>query len=312
MYILKYLDPKNDAAFKKIFGSEQNKDILMHFLNDVLGSFREVPIVEIDFLPTILQPENREQKTSLIDVLCKDTKGAKYIIEMQTASTKDFKKRAQHYASKVYGNQARMGRDYQDLKEVIFLAIVDCVIFPNKVHYKSDHIILDKKTYEHDLKDFFFTFIELPKFKKTKEELFSMEEKWCYFFKHAQETAEEDFERIVGKDSIIYKAYQALDQFNWTQGELTEYDAIQISEMNRRADSAALNEKIDEALERGLEQGLAKGLEQGLTKAKMEIAKNLLQKGIGIDVIAQCSELSKKQIEDLKKYTFNENSVVNF
>ncbi|MGL5263451.1 MAG: Rpn family recombination-promoting nuclease/putative transposase [Candidatus Rhabdochlamydia sp.] len=308
MNILKYLDPKNDAAFKRVFGSEQNKDILIHFLNDVLGSFRESPIVEIDFLPTILQPENREQKTSLVDVLCKDANGTKYIIEMQSSSTKDFEKRAQHYAAKVYGNQARMGRDYQDLKEIIFLAIADYVIFPNKDHYKSDHIVLDTKTYEHDLKDFFFTFIELPKFKKNKEELFSLEDKWCYFFKHAQETTEEDLEKIVGKDSIILKAYKALDQFYWTQGELTEYDAIQISEMNKRADSAALNQQMDEAIAKGLDEGLSKGKIEG----KMEMAKNLLQKGIEIDVIAQCSDLSKEQIEELKKYIFNENSVVNF
>lgn len=297
MNILKYLNPKNDAAFKKLFGSEQNKDILIHFLNDVLGSFRESPIVEIDFLPTILQGGDSDKKISLVDVLCKDTNGTKYIIEMQASSTKDFEKRAQHYAAKVYGNQARIGRDYQDLKEVIFLAIADYVIFPNKSHYKSDHIVLDKKTYEHDLNDFFFTFIELPKFKKNKEELFSMEDKWCYFFKHAQETTEEDLEKIVGKDNIILKAYKALDQFYWTQGELSEYDAVQISEMNKKAD---LSQKLDEA----------KAI--GKTEGKIEMAKNLLRQGFEIDLIASCSGLYKEQIEDLKKYALRENSVVNF
>lgn len=309
MDILKYLNPKNDAAFKKLFGVEQNKDILIHFLNDVLGSFRENPIVEIDFLPTILLPTIIDGKTSIVDVLCKDAQGTKYIIEMQASSTKYFEKRAQYYAAKVYGNQARIGQEYQDLKEVIFLAIANYVIFPNKAHYKSDHIVLDNKTYEQDLKDFYFTFIELPKFQKTTEELLSIEDKWCYFFKHAQDTTEEDIEKIVGEDNIIRKAYTVLNQLHWTQEELTEYDANQIAEMNHRADLA---QKMDEAKTEGKAEGKIEGKVEGIIEGKMEIAKNLLQNGVGIDIIAQYSGLSKEQIEDVKKYTFQEPSAVNF
>jgi predicted transposase/invertase (TIGR01784 family) len=281
MNILKYLDPKNDAAFKKIFGSEQNKDILMHFLNDVLGSFREVPIVEIDFLPTILQPENREKKTSLIDVLCKDAQGTKYIIEMQVTKARGFEKRAQYYASKVYGNQANIGDEYHALKEVIFIAIADCVIFPNKPHYKSDHVILDKVTYEYDLKDFSFTFIELPKFNKRKENLSSIEEKWCYFFKHAHETTEAELQKVIGKDAIMHRAYTALDQFYWTEKELAAYDALKKIHMDNKA---VMAQQIYEAVE----------------KNKIETARRLLQGGCGIDMIVQATDLSKEQIEELQ------------
>ncbi|MDJ1305568.1 MAG: Rpn family recombination-promoting nuclease/putative transposase [Candidatus Midichloria sp.] len=76
------------------------------------------------------------------------------------------------------------GGEYEDLKEVIFLAITEYIMFPNKPGYLSEHVILDKKTYEHDLKGFSYTFIELPKFKKDIEELESGIERWCYFFKH--------------------------------------------------------------------------------------------------------------------------------
>jgi len=87
-------------------------------------------------------------------------------------------------------------------------------LFPNKAHYKSDHVILDKVTYEHDLKDFYFNFIELPKFHKSKEELSSIEEKWCYFFKHTHETTEAELQKIIGDDNIIHRVYTALDQFH--------------------------------------------------------------------------------------------------
>ncbi|HEV3269953.1 MAG TPA: Rpn family recombination-promoting nuclease/putative transposase [Candidatus Rhabdochlamydia sp.] len=297
MAFSRYLNPKNDVAFKKIFGSEKNKDIVIHFLNDIIGSFKNSHIVEIDFLPTILIPNSDAQKISIVDVLCKDREGAKYIIEMQVSSTRGFEKRAQHYAAKVYSDQARVGQEYQDLKEIIFLAIADDIIFPNKAHYKSDHIVMDNKTYEHDLKDFYFTFIELPKFKKNKEELFSMEEKWCYFFKHAHETTESDLERILGSNNIIHKAYSALNQFYWTEGELLAYDANQRINMDHKA---ILDKKYDE--------GEAKGIE----KEKIQTAKRLLQDGLAIDLISRYTDLSKEQIEDLRKYTLEEPSVVNF
>ncbi len=90
---------------------------------------------------------------------------------------------AQYYAAKAYSSQADVGDQYHDLKGVIFIAIADFILFPNKLAYKSDHVTFDKMTFEHDLKDFSFTFIELPKFNKTKEDqLENIVEKWIYFF----------------------------------------------------------------------------------------------------------------------------------
>lgn len=226
MALSKYLDPKNDIAFKKIFGTEKNKDILIHFLNDILGFSQENQINEIQFLCPFQTPEIAAKKQSIVDVLCTDKKGVKYIIEMQVARSRGFEKRAQYYAAKVYGSQANVGDKYYNLKEIIFIAIANCEIFPNKSHYKSDHVILDRKTYEHDLKDFYFTFIELPKFHKSKEELSSIEDKWCYFFKHANDTTEQDLQEIIGNDDVIRRAYAELDKFHWTERELLIYEQV--------------------------------------------------------------------------------------
>ena len=88
---------------------------------------------------------------------------------MQVAPMQGFEKRAQYYAAKAYSRQLNRGQEedgkYHNLKEVIFIAISDYIIFKDKENYKSDHVILDKETYANDLKDFSFTFIELPKFK---------------------------------------------------------------------------------------------------------------------------------------------------
>lgn len=117
-----------------------------------------------------MDPDIASKKQSIVDVLCRDSSGIQYIVEMQVAKTKGFEKRAQYYAAKAYSSQAHKGGQYQDLKGVIFIAIADFILFQDKLAYKSDHVTVDKTTYEHDLKDLSFTFIELPKFLKTKED----------------------------------------------------------------------------------------------------------------------------------------------
>ena len=204
--IEKFLDPKNDFAFRKIFGSEKNKDILIHFLNDVLTFKERAPIKDVTFLKTIQDPETAAQKTSIVDVLCTDEKGNRYIVEMQVAEEKGFIKRAQYYASKAYVSQAVKRGKYHDLKEIIFLAIADFIMFPNKKQWKSEHVILDKDSYEHDLKDFSFTFLELPKFPHKIEQLSTLEEKWMYFFKYAHKTSPDELKKLVYHAPIIKKA----------------------------------------------------------------------------------------------------------
>jgi predicted transposase/invertase (TIGR01784 family) len=282
----KFLDPKNDVAFKKIFGSEKNKDILIHFLNDMITFKGCSRIKDVTFLKTIQDPETAAQKTSIVDILCKDEKGNTYIVEMQVAKEKGFEKRAQYYASKAYISQARAGGAYQDLKEVIFLAISDFIIFPDKKWYKSDHVILDRESHENDLKDFSFTFVELPKFNKNIEELSNVMDKWSYFFKHAAETSEKDLEKIVGQDDIIERAYEELNRFSWNEEELFTYEQAEKYEWDYHA---CMEQKYDE------------GIAKGKAEEKAEVVKNLFAQGCDIPFITSITGLSKQEIESLKK-----------
>ncbi|MDN5247831.1 MAG: Rpn family recombination-promoting nuclease/putative transposase [Wolbachia endosymbiont of Tyrophagus putrescentiae] len=293
MALSKFLDPKNDASFKRIFGTEKNKDILIHFLNDILGFTGLDEVQEVEFLSPIQDPEIAAKKQSIVDILCKDSRGIRFIVEMQFTKTKGFEKRAQYYAAKAYSGQADVGNQYHDLREIIFIAIADCVIFPDKSEYKSDHIILDKNNYEHDLKDFYFTFIELPKFPKIKEDqLENIIEKWCYFFRYAAETKEEDLDKIVGSDVIIKRAYDELNQFNWSEQELMAYDQGKKRLMD---ELAALAEKFDE----GIKVGEQRGREEGRKEREIEVVKNLLKAGIPIDVISESTGLSVYEIKQL-------------
>ena len=286
--LTKFLDPKNDFAFKRIFGTEKNKDILIHFLNDMLTFKDRALIQDVTFLKTIQDPETASKKTSIVDILCKDEKDNRYIVEMQVAKEKGFEKRAQYYASKAYISQAHAGGEYHNLKEVIFLAIAEFIMFPKKKHWKSEHVILDKDSYEHDLKDFSFTFLELPKFQKSIDELSTISDKWMYFFKNAEETTESDLEKLVGKDMIIERAYDELDRFHWNEEELLTYDQ---AEKYEGAYIASMAQKYDEGLEKGLEKGREEGIEK--------VARNMLSKGIDVEIIASVTGLTPQAIRQL-------------
>ncbi|WP_353273594.1 Rpn family recombination-promoting nuclease/putative transposase [Wolbachia endosymbiont (group A) of Agelastica alni] len=289
----KYLSPLNSYSFRRIFGTEKNKDILIHFLNDILGFTGKNAIQDIEFLSTIQDPDIASKKQSIVDVLCRDSSGIQYVCEMQVAKTKGFEKRAQYYAAKAYSRQADKGDQYHNLKEIIFIAIADCVLFPNKSEYKSKHTIRDEDTNEHDLKDFYFIFIELPKFPKNKkDQLENIVEKWVYFFRYADETSEEELEKIIGSDVIIKKAYEELNRFNWSEKEFIAYE----QEIKRiRDEQAVLAQKLDDATQ--------KGRQEGRQEEKIEVAKNSLKAGVSIDVIAEITGLSHSEISQLKEKT---------
>ena len=256
-------------------------------------TFKEsAPITDVTFLKTIQDPETAANKTSIVDILCKDEKDNRYIVEMQVAKEKGFAKRAQYYASKAYISQAHVGGEYHNLKEVIFIAIAEFVMFPNKKHWKSDHVILDRESYEHDLKDFSFTFLELPKFHLSINELSNIPEKWMYFFKHAEETSDKDLERLVQHAPIIERAYEELDRFHWNEEELLTYEQ---AEKYEGAYLASMAQKYDE----GLERGLTEGLERGRQERDIEMARILLSREVDIEIIAEATALSKEEIEKL-------------
>ncbi len=293
MAISKFLDPKNDLAFKRIFGTERNKDILIHFLNDIFTHTFN-PIEDVTFLKTVQDPAVAAQRVSIVDILCEDTKGERFIIEMQVAKEQGFEKRAQYYAAKAYIDQREKGTDFQDLKRVTFLAILDFVLFPQKENYISNYHLMDVDTHEQDLKDFSFSFLQLPKFTKNKDQLKTMTEKWAYFFKHAARTKEEDLESIIGCDLIIQKAYEELNRFSWSAEELRTYDSI---DMKKSVDKAIKQGAFQDGLEKGREEGR----EEGAHQASYNIALNLLKVGISIDQIAQATGLSQDEIAHLQK-----------
>ncbi|WP_434732671.1 Rpn family recombination-promoting nuclease/putative transposase [Wolbachia endosymbiont of Zygogramma bicolorata] len=274
-------------------GTEKNKNILIHFLNDILGFTEINAIQEVEFLSTIMDPEVASDKQSIVDVLCKDSHGNRYIAEMQLARDKGFEKRAQLYAAKAYSRQLDKSGNYIDLKKVFFIAISNCNLLPEEVDYISTHNIRDIKTNGHYLKDFQFIFIELPKFSKSKvEQLESIVERWCFFFKYAEETTEEDLKEIAEKAPIIKLAYDELDKFRWNEKDLVAYEE---RIMDLRKEEAILEYRLDLAEEKGIQ----KGIEKGKIEGKIEVAKAMLANNVDVNTIVKFTGLSISEIEEL-------------
>lgn len=294
MAITSFLDPKNNFAFLQIFGTEKNKDILIHFLNDILGYTGEEAITKITYLKTIQDPDIAAYRQSIIDVLCEDQHGTKFIVEMQVDNHKGFDKRAQYYAARAYSQQILTEDEnhkkmavYAKLKGVIFLAIADFIMFSDKKAWKSTHRLLDTKTYENDLKDFYFIFMELGKFKKTIDQLENIQEKWAYFFKHAHKSTLEDIEHLIGKDIIIRHAFNAIDQAGWTPVQLRTYDQL---EKAKHDNLAAEEYKIEEAVAKEK----AKNKEE-----KIILAKKMLANNEPTERITQYTGLTTEEIEKI-------------
>jgi predicted transposase/invertase (TIGR01784 family) len=294
MALEKFLDPKNDFCFRQIFGTEKNKDILVHFLNDVLSFEGNEEIISVTFLPTIQDPDIAAYRQSIVDVLCQDQNGNQVIVEMQVSKHIGFEKRAQYYAAKAYSQQRfEEDEEYKDmavyakLKGVIFLAIANFTMFDDKKDWKSEHRLLDTKSYAHDLKDFYFVFLELTKFKKAIKELKTIEEKWMYFFKHAGDSklTLEEIEKLIGKDEIIRRAFNAVDQANWSEEELRTYEKI----TKTRLDNLAVEQ-----------QKIKDAKAEGKAEEKIELAKRMLEEGYPMETISKLTELTIEKIQRLK------------
>ena len=203
-----FVDVKNDVAFRKIFGNEKKKSILISFLNAVLGLEGQHRIEEVTLLNPFQLPRIAGEKSSIIDVKATDEKGFTFIVEMQVAEPAGFDKRVLYYASKDYSGQIKIGEEYPKLRPVYFIGVLDFKYFSGK-NYLSSHLIVDEETGECVFKDLKFRFIELPKFKKKSHELVDIIDKWTFFIKNASKL---DVIPSNTDDEGLKEAYEAAAQ----------------------------------------------------------------------------------------------------
>jgi predicted transposase/invertase (TIGR01784 family) len=241
---MRFADIKNDIAFRKIFGNETKTEILISFLNAILKLEGNKQIIEVEILNPYQLARIAGSKSSILDVRAKDKTGSSYIVEMQVTDKKGLDKRIIYYSAKGYASQLDASENYYKLKPVIFIGILNFE-YMQSPNYLSRHLILDSETQEHKLKDLEFTFIELPKFNKTEQELQTMGEKWVFFIKNAENL------NVIPQsvnDKGLQSAYQEADRHSWTKEELEEYEYARMRETDEIAEKLLILEKVAKSL----------------------------------------------------------------
>ena len=286
---MKFVDIKNDIAFRKIFGNENRKEVLISFLNAVLLLENDKKIISVDILTPYQLPALKGGKVTILDVKAKDQSDKSYIIEMQVAEVDGFDKRVLYYASKSYSSQIDRGDLYKKLNPTFFIGILDFEITQNQ-DYISRHKIIDIETGENFIKDIEFNFIELPKFNKTENELTTVVDQWVYFLKNA-----EDLKLIPEnvKDEGLRNAYEDAAKHNWTKEELDAYDYVLMREQDDRG-------RWTLATRRAVEKAVKQANEEAKELRDIDIALKLILRGETNNEISEITGLSETQIENIR------------
>jgi len=184
---MRFINPKTDLAFKKIFGSDGSREVLIDFLDSLLYGHRGV-IADLEIINPWLAPKIRGVKDTYLDVRAGLQDGRQVIIEMQALNIEGFEKRILYNAAKAYSVQLPAGGDYADLAPVIALTLTDFVMFEGHGPYLS-YFTLRERDFLLDCppEDLELVFVDLPKFDKPLDELDSQTERWLYFIRHAKD-----------------------------------------------------------------------------------------------------------------------------
>ena len=300
----RYLDPKADIVFKRIFG--EHPTLLISFLNAVLPLDSNTPIVELSYLPSEQVPDIPEFKRTIADAKCKDSNGRVFIVEMQMNWTDSFKQRLLFGTSQAFVKQLGKGKEYKLLQPVYGLGIVADIYEKTNPEWYHHYQLVKKGTMDGDVIDHLqLIFIELPKFPIHSPNEKKLRLLWLRFLREIDEKTTTVSKELLDVPEIA-QAIELAEESAYTPGELEVYQSYWDSVSRERTfvmDSydkglaKGLEKGLEKGLAKGLEKGLAKGLAQGITDGKIEIAKKMLKRGVSIEIIIEDTELKREQIE---------------
>ncbi|WP_026794085.1 MULTISPECIES: Rpn family recombination-promoting nuclease/putative transposase [Planktothrix] len=312
---MKFINPKTDYAFKKIFGSDQSQDILISFLNAIVYQ-GETFITALEIIDPYAPGRISGLKTTYFDVKAQLNNGENVLIEMQAFNVPAFGKRILYNTAKMYVNQLKLGEVYPELRAAIGVAVTDFIMFNehNKVisqfTLKEDELLLN---YQHSpLK---LVFVELPKFNKTLEELTTITDKWLYFLRKAPDL------EVVPESMLIVpeieKAFAIADRVNLSLEEVDDLEkreqfererigAIEFGKAQGLAEGIQIGEQIGE------QRGEQRGEQIGEQRGKINLIKRLLQRQLGElnqSIEDSLSQLTSEQLSALAEAIFDFSSV---
>ena len=274
---MKYLDPKADLTFKKVFG--EHPDLVISFLNALLPLEKGEEIQSIEYLSPEMVPDNPARKYSIVDVRCKDVQGRQFLVEMQTIWSSEFKSRVLFNASKAYVRQLGTKENFRLLQPVYSLNLVNQIFEPDVETYYHYYRLVHEQYSNKVINGLHLVYVELPKFKPVTYSDKKMQVLWLRFLSEIDgNTREVDEELLSNPD--IKKAIGIVEQSAFTDEQLDAYDKFW--------DSVRV--------ERALTDGAR---EEGRMIEKYQMAKKLKAKGMDMEDIVDLTGLSEQEIMEL-------------
>ena len=303
----RYLDPKTDLVFKKIFG--EHPHLLISFLNAVLPLEEGELIVSLEYLLSEQVPVIPIFKYTVVDVRCTDQKGRIFIVEMQIQWTASFMQRMLFNASKAYIKQLGKGEHYNLLKPVYGLGLINAEFDPNQDEWYHHYKIVNVKNPKMEIKDLQLVFIELPKFKTKNLPEKKLKVLWLRFLSELDKKTNDAPQEWLNVPEIK-EAMALAEEAAYTEAELDAYDkywdAISIektliTDSHMKGKTEGKTEGIAIGRKEGREEGREEGKEEGKKEMQYEMARTLLTEGFAAEKIAQITKLSLEKVLQLVK-----------
>lgn len=280
----KYFNPYTDFGFKKLFGEEGSKDLLVDFLNQLLPAYHQIASLQFK------NPENLndtpKERTAIFDIYCQTEEGSKFIVEMQKAKVNFFKDRSLFYSTFPIREQAEKGGWDFKLLPIYFIAILD-------FHYDEQEEMRkfrrDVSLKDQDGEVFYdklhFKFLQMPLFNKQADELETHFDKWVYFLKNL-----ETFDHIPGilNEPIFNKGF-----------EIAEISHLKPEQYENYHKSLLDYWEVKNVKDTAFNEGKVEGKMEGKIEGKIEVAKTLKKQGIAIDIIVATTGLTVQEIQKL-------------
>jgi predicted transposase/invertase (TIGR01784 family) len=282
----KYINPFTDYGFKRLFGEEPNKDLLLDFLNELLKN-EQGQITGLTYLKSDRLGNSEEDRKAVFDLYCENERGEKFIVELQKTKQKFFKDRTVYYSTFPIQEQAERGSDWSfELKAVYTVAILDFVFDVDKAEknkYRYDVKLTDIETCEVFYDKLTFVYLEMPKFQKDIKALQTRFDKWMYVIRNLNK-----LDRLPDelREGIFEKLFEVAEIAKFSPEEVRAYE-----------DSLKSYRDLKNSLDTAREEGR----EEGSERMAFKIALKALEKGMTVMEVSEITGLSVSQLEKLKE-----------
>lgn len=286
-FVEKYINPFTDFGFKKLFGEESNKDLLIDFLNELLYE-EQGKIVDLTYLNNEQLGRSELDRRAIFDLYCENERGEKFIVELQKAKQNFFKDRSVYYATFPIAEQAKQGANWNfELKAVYTIGILDFIFDEDKNDDKYLYKVklTDIETHKVFYDKLTFIYLQMPKFKKSVDELTTRFDKWLYILKNLSQL--DDIPPVL-QEYVFNKLFNIAEISKFSQAQYQSYE-------NSLKYYRDLKNSMDAKFDEGREVGLA----QGIYLEKQRMTKQLKLINTDITIIAQLTGLSVDEIEKL-------------